>query len=231
MVTIQRSEIHGAEYNPRLISDTARKKLKAKIKKFGMVQPIIINKRTMNIVGGHQRVSIMDELSRGEDYPLKAAVIDVDEKTEVEINVFLNNPSAMGEWDTDMLAAIHTEFPELDFGKDLGFDKLDLDFIFSGTEHINDMGGAFVQTEEQKKISLTAEEIREKKKQGNESLKKAQESDAAHWLDEDDNYMLTFVFYNNAEKRAFMNKIKRPEKEKFTKATFLFDILKDEYKF
>lgn len=43
--------------------------------------------------------------------------------------------------------------------------------------------------------------------------------------------MLTIVFNNNAEKKAFMNKIKRPEKEKFTKATVLYDIVKDEYKF
>jgi hypothetical protein len=231
IIKIKRTEIHGADYNPRKISPEARKKLKAKIKKYGLVQPIIVNKRTMNIVGGHQRVSVMDEITRGGDYELTAAMIDVEEREEAEINIFLNNPSAMGEWDQDLLAGIKELYPDMDFIADLGFDKIDLEFMFTGTEHIEEFGDVFAPTKEQKKVSLSADEIRDIKNKGKEDLKKAQDTEADHWLDDRDNYVLSFVFNNNAEKKAFMDKIKRPANEKFVKAGVLIDILKPEYRF
>ena len=87
---INRNEIHGADYNPRKITESARKKLKQGMKKWGAVQPIIVNKRTMTIVGGHQRIDAMDQILRKNDYELSVAMIDVDEKDEVSLNVFLN---------------------------------------------------------------------------------------------------------------------------------------------
>ena len=82
--TISRSEIANAEYNPRRISDSAKKKLKDNIKRVGLLDTIVVNKNTMNIVSGHQRVSILDSLERNKDYSLTVSMVDLSEKEEKE---------------------------------------------------------------------------------------------------------------------------------------------------
>ena len=52
-VEVTRSELFVADYNPRKLSDEARKSLKRGIKKFGLVGGIPVNKRIgMTIVIG-----------------------------------------------------------------------------------------------------------------------------------------------------------------------------------
>ena len=108
---VSRMEISGSPYNPRRISDTARRKLKKGVEAHGLVQPIVVNLRTMHVVGGHQRLALMDAAMRKSDYPLTVAAIDVDDKAEREINLLLNADGAMGEWDPDALAAMLDSMP------------------------------------------------------------------------------------------------------------------------
>ena len=159
IVKVNRKDIHGADYNPRKISESARKKLRAGIKKYGIVQPVIVNKKTMNIVGGHQRITEMDTIIRKPDYELSITMIDVDEKNEVSINVFLNNQSAMGEWDTFALQDIKGIFPEIDFEIDMGFDVSDINILFGKQEKEQKL--IEEQTEAQE---YTADTFREAKK-------------------------------------------------------------------
>jgi ParB-like chromosome segregation protein Spo0J len=93
---IQRSQIKSAEYNPRGISKDARKRLKNMLAKHGLVSSLTWNKRTGNLVAGHQRLSILDELEKGQDYALNVDVVDVDETEEKKLNIQLNNPSMQG---------------------------------------------------------------------------------------------------------------------------------------
>ena len=46
----------GATYNPRKISDHDLEALRKSLRFFGAVEPIVVNKRSDRIVGGHQRV-------------------------------------------------------------------------------------------------------------------------------------------------------------------------------
>jgi hypothetical protein len=107
--TMPRASLTAASYNPRKITDVERDKLKAALKKHGLVAPVIWNKRTQNLVGGHQRLSIMDSLMGTQDYTAQVSVIDVDAKTEKEINVLLNNSQAMGTFDLDMLKSVFSD--------------------------------------------------------------------------------------------------------------------------
>jgi hypothetical protein len=100
---LHRSELKGAEYNPRIITDQEKSKLKKALARHGLVAPITWNRRTGNIVGGHQRIGIMDSLMRTDDYTLSVAVIDVEPTREKELNVLLNNTAAQGSWDMDAL--------------------------------------------------------------------------------------------------------------------------------
>jgi ParB-like chromosome segregation protein Spo0J len=98
--TIARSAIKNADYNPRQISAQAKKKLRTGLEKLGLIQPLVWNQRTGNLVGGHQRLDILDKLAGGKtDYTLQCAVVDLTTAAEHEANILLNNPEAMGEWD------------------------------------------------------------------------------------------------------------------------------------
>lgn len=138
VVEINRSAIHLASYNPRVISEGAKKALKRIVKKYGLIGGIVVNKRTgLTVVSGHQRITVMDELQKYDrktkenDYRLRVDVIDVDEKTEKELNIAMNNPNAQGSWDRDKLAEM---IPGIDY-KDVGLTEADLsllglDFMF-----------------------------------------------------------------------------------------------------
>lgn len=129
---LKRSQVHFAEYNPRVIDDEERKRLKKGIRKYGLLGGLICNKRTgYTIVQGHQRISVMDELTKynsetnENDYELRFDVIDVDLKTEKEVNVLLNNQNAQGRYDEDKMAQI---IPEIDW-KDAGLTDADLNIF------------------------------------------------------------------------------------------------------
>lgn len=122
--TISRSKIRNAPYNPRVMADTAKKLLRKNLKKHGLVEALVWNKRTGNLVGGHQRLEQLDALENSKDYDLTVCVVDVDEKEEATLNVQLNNPSMQGEWDLDKLANLTEDF-DLDLSDDLGFTDSD----------------------------------------------------------------------------------------------------------
>ena len=131
-VTMQRSEIRFADYNPRKISEEARKTLKRGIRKYGMVGGIVVNKRTGNtLVQGHQRLSVMDELQKYDpvthenDYAVRCDLVDLPEKEEKELVILLNNPNAQGEWDYDALRDL---MPQIDY-KAAGLTDADLSMI------------------------------------------------------------------------------------------------------
>jgi hypothetical protein len=117
-VEILRSEITPAPYNPRTITDAARQSLKKSLKQYGVIGGLVWNRTTSNLVSGHQKLSILDELNkynpqtRENDYMVKVEAIAVDEKTERELNIFFNNPSTQGQWDYDLLREM---IPDIDY--------------------------------------------------------------------------------------------------------------------
>ncbi len=131
---IHRNQIKNAPYNPRQIDDHARKKLEGNLKKKGLLQSLVWNKLTGNLVSGHQRLSILDDLSKtGSDYTLDMDVVNLSEKDEKEQNLFFNNPSAQGTYDVDKLGKMIVE-DSVDY-KASGFDDMDLQMHFEGTEY------------------------------------------------------------------------------------------------
>ncbi len=97
-------ELKAAEYNPRKDlkpGDAEYEKLKRSIEEFGYVEPVIWNKRTGVVVGGHQRLKVMKDLGFTE---VDCVVVDLDESKEKALNIALNKIS--GEWDNDLLASL-----------------------------------------------------------------------------------------------------------------------------
>lgn len=124
--TICRNEIKNAPYNPRVINEEAKKKLRANLKKIGLVSTLTVNKRSMNLLSGHQRISIIDSLEKKDDYMLTVSMVDLDEKQEKEQNVFLNNSNAQGEYDFDLIRDLDIDFKLAGFELDeVSFFKAD----------------------------------------------------------------------------------------------------------
>jgi hypothetical protein len=96
---IKLSEIKGAEYNPRKISNEALGRLTKSLAELGDLQPITVNVRTGNtIIGGHQRFKIYQAMGREE---IDVWLVDLSEEKEKAANLALNNLA--GEFDTEAL--------------------------------------------------------------------------------------------------------------------------------
>jgi hypothetical protein len=251
-VTLNRKDIKGADYNPRKMTEANRKKLRKLLKTHGMVQPIVVNKRTMRIVGGHQRVSIMDSELRREDYELSVAMIDVDEADEVKINVSLNNQSVMGEWDLDLLESIKIDLPDIDFQNDLGFDQIDIESMFYDSEAFFppktevatpivakkdfDESGDELDSDGFESDSPDEQNVREFFEEASDldklkAAKRAYREEAAlenkdgtSHLTDDDDYTVDVVFNSNQEKWNFMSAIGKKLEETHIKPAFLYDL-------
>ena len=130
---VMRSSIQFADYNPRKLSDEARKKLKANLKRIGLAGGIVWNEATGNLVSGHQRLSLIDEIqhydaeTKDNDYPIRVEVLSLSDKEEKEQNIFFNSTSAQGEWDNDMLAQL---IPQVDVEL-AGLDRSDIDILMA----------------------------------------------------------------------------------------------------
>jgi DNA modification methylase len=93
------SDLIPAPYNPRQSTAKQEKHLKESLEKFGLVEPIIFNKQTGYIVGGHFRVRELKKLGITE---IECVIVDLNEADEKELNIRLN--ANTGSWDWDTLA-------------------------------------------------------------------------------------------------------------------------------
>jgi hypothetical protein len=85
----------------------AREKLRDGLKALGLLETLVWNVRSGNLVGGHQRLGLLDGLANGaKDYILTVAQVELTEAEEIEANILLNNPEAQGHYDIAKLDAL-----------------------------------------------------------------------------------------------------------------------------
>lgn len=87
-------DLKPADYNPRKITKREIAKLANSITEFGYVQPIVWNKKTKHIVGGHQRFKFILE-NNGEDETVDVSVVDLTLAKEKALNIALNKIGGM----------------------------------------------------------------------------------------------------------------------------------------
>ncbi len=113
-----------ADYNPRKWDEKALNDLKQSIKRFGIVDPAIVNiapKRKNIVIGGHMRIEAAKGLGIKEMPVVYVNLPDLEK--EKELNLRLNKNQ--GEFDCSLLANFAEEFLA-----NVGFDSEDLDEIF-----------------------------------------------------------------------------------------------------
>lgn len=117
-------DLKPATYNPRKHSEEQLNQLKESIKRFGLIDPVIVNsapKRHMIVIGGHMRLIAARQLGYKEMPCVFVNIPDIER--EKELNLRLNRN--IGEWDLDLLA----KFDE-SLLTDIGFTSEELDDAF-----------------------------------------------------------------------------------------------------
>ena len=125
---IKISQINPAPYNPRLDlkpGDPEYEKIKRSIEEFDLVEPLVWNERTGTLVGGHQRLKVLQE--RG-DKEVEVSVVNLDEAKEKALNITLNK--IQSNWD----------FPKLkDLFEDLNKENFDIEITGFNPELFDDI--------------------------------------------------------------------------------------------
>ena len=123
IVNVKVSDLKPTQYNPRHWSDKSVKELIESVKRFGLIDPLIVNsaKNRKNVViGGHFRLKVAKDLKFKE---VPVVYLDIpDVKQEKELNLRLNKN--LGEWDFKLLA-------EFDFSilAKVGFPKEEIELL------------------------------------------------------------------------------------------------------
>lgn len=99
--TMTLGQLFPAGWNPRTIDAAERETLTKSILEFGMVQEVVWNRRTKNIVGGNQRHGILMELY-GPKHKVAVAVINVSEAKEKALGIQLNSRNSQGRFTEDV---------------------------------------------------------------------------------------------------------------------------------
>jgi len=127
------ASLRPAEYNPRLMTEKEANDLRASLREFGFVEPLVINTfpgRENVVIGGHQRLRIAIEMGMAS---VPCTPQRLDEAHERELNLRLNKN--LGSWDWDLLASFDPhELLAVGFDpREMSF-HLDLDASAGGDE-------------------------------------------------------------------------------------------------
>ena len=126
------ADLIPADYNPRKDlkpGDPEYEKLKRSLEQFGYVEPVIWNKTTGRVVGGHQRLKVLIDMGITE---VECVVVELPEDKEKALNIALNKIS--GDWDKDKLAVLIADLQGTAFDVSLtGFDAAEIDDLFKDT--------------------------------------------------------------------------------------------------
>ena len=132
---IKLADVKPAAYNPRRQLKPGEKEyeaLKASISRWSLVEPLVVNLRTGNLVGGHQRYNVLLDLGYTS---AEVSVVDLDEKEEKLLNVALNK--IKGQWDYSRLEEIFQE-SELEEAKVTGFTGQEIALILAKNDDVED---------------------------------------------------------------------------------------------
>jgi hypothetical protein len=141
-------DLKPSVYNPRKISEKKLDMMGKSMKEFGDLSGIVFNRRTGNLMGGHQRKKHFDPSWPVEKQDFTDEVgtvargwvktpfgdwvyreVDWDEKKEKAANVAANRHS--GEWDYPLLKDLISEIDDGSFQIELvGFEESELNSIF-----------------------------------------------------------------------------------------------------
>ena len=127
---ISLTDYKPAPYNPRIDlkpGDLEYDKLERSIEELGFLELPVVNKRSNQIIAGHQRIKVLKAKGVTE---IEAIVVDFNPEKEKTANLALNK--IRGDWDKEKLAVLLDELSKLpDFDISItGFDNSEINQLF-----------------------------------------------------------------------------------------------------
>jgi len=108
------SDLIPYEYNPRILTEDKKQKLRESLEKYNLAEIPAINTNDV-IIAGHQRVVVLMEIGRGDEFiDVRVPNRELTEQEFKEYNIRSNVPT--GEWDVDILNAIFGDIDLLALG-------------------------------------------------------------------------------------------------------------------
>jgi hypothetical protein len=211
-VTIHRREIKEAPYNPRRITDKARRQLRVSLEKNGLVEGLVWNARTGRLVGGHQRLGQLDAYFGSDNYLLTVCKNDVDDAQEINLNVALNNEAAQGEFVADPLREL-LKRKDVDH-EAMGYDTADVFTLFGGSVFASDKAG--------EQLEKLAERLRDTREAYDKIIQKSEGKREKN----DDLYYLVVVFRNQTDRVDFAERLGLEEGRLYVSGRQMRDLMR-----
>ena len=114
--------------NPRSISNEALKRLGKSLADFGVVDPIIVQRGTDMVIGGHQRLKAAQLAGMAE---VPVVYLDIADDKAKALNIALNNPALQGEWDEPKLGLLLEELRIAGMVDQTGFAEEEIDMLLA----------------------------------------------------------------------------------------------------
>jgi hypothetical protein len=101
--------LHEAEVNPRIHAKRNLETIRSSLLTFGQVEPLVVRKANMEVIGGNGRLQVMRELGW---IAADCVILDVDENTAKTLGLALNKTGDLAEYDFQVLGGVLRDLKE-----------------------------------------------------------------------------------------------------------------------
>lgn len=118
--------------NPRKHDARNLQILEASLRDYGQVEPLVVQKGTLRVIGGNGRLEAMRSLGIVD---VEIREVDVDDSQARGLSVVLNRSAETATWDAEHLATALDELKAIDFDLDLfGFTEIEIDQLLADVQ-------------------------------------------------------------------------------------------------
>lgn len=103
---VKLDELHEDPANARLHPDENLADIRASLKEFGQVEPLVVQKSSGKVIGGNGRLKVMRELGWAE---CDVAYVDMDNAKSTALGIALNRAGERAEWNEEQLQSLIDE--------------------------------------------------------------------------------------------------------------------------
>jgi len=125
------STLRPSPYNPRVMPPDEMRNLQRSLQQWGFVEPLVVRRADMTVIGGHQRLEAAKLLGLAK---VPVVYVEVDENEAKALNIALNK--IHGDWDLPKLGELLEELRELPSLDETltGFDAKEMDQLLAELE-------------------------------------------------------------------------------------------------
>jgi hypothetical protein len=109
IVHVPLSDLQEAEVNPRIHAKRNLETIRSSLLTFGQVEPLVVRKANMEVIGGNGRLQVMRELGW---IAADCVILDVDENTAKTLGLALNKTGDLAEYDFQVLGGVLRDLKE-----------------------------------------------------------------------------------------------------------------------